>query len=141
MAATNARSGFGALLKRGDGGGTEVFTTIGEVVNIGAIETGLDTVEATHMESPSAHKEWIPTLLDAKEISVELNYLPGDTQQNNLRSDMFNRTLRNFQCTIPGSAKVVSFAAYVTNLGPAFPHDGKMTQTLNLRPNGVVTIA
>ena len=141
MAATNARSGFGALLKRGDGGSPEVFTTISEVANIGAVETSLDTVEATHMESPSAHKEYIPTLLDAKEISVELNYLPGDTTQNNLRSDLLNRTLRNFQCTIPGSAKVISFAAFVTNLGPMIPVDGKMTQTLNLRPNGVITIA
>ena len=141
MAATQARSGFGALLKRGDGGGTEVFTTVAEVVDIREVSTTLATVDATHMESPSGHMEKIATLLEAGGVSVELNYRPGDTTQNNLRADMLAKTLRNFQITIPGSSKVVSFAAFVTKAGPAFPHDNKMSQTIELTPSGVVTIA
>jgi len=137
---TGARSGFGALLKRGDGGGPEVFTTVAEVTNIGSVETRLSTVDATHMESADAHMEKIPTLLEAAEVSLELNYLPGDTTQNNLRNDMLNRTLRNFQITIPGSSKVVAFSAFVTQAGPAFPVDGKMTQNITLTPTGKITI-
>lgn len=138
---TGARSGFGALLKRGDGGSPEVFTTLAEVVNIGSVETRLSTVDATHMESADAHMEKIPTLLETGEVSLELNYLPGDTTQNNIRNDCLNRTLRNFQITIPGSTKIVSFAAFVTQVGPAFPHDGKMTQNVTLTPTGKATIA
>lgn len=141
MAATAARSGFGALLKRGDGGSPEVFTTVAEVVNIGAVETRMNLADATHMESPDQHMERIPTLLESSDISLELNYLPGDTTQTNLRNDVMNRTLRNFQITIPGSSRVVSFSAFVSQIGPAFPHDGKMTQNVTLAPNGKITIA
>lgn len=141
MATTAARSGFGALLKRGDGGSPEVFTTVAEVVNIGAVETRMNLADATHMESPDQHMERIPTLLESSDISLELNYLPGDTTQTNLRNDVMNRTLRNFQITIPGSSRVVSFAAFVSQIGPAFPHDGKMTQNVTLAPNGKITIA
>jgi len=141
MATTAARSGFGALLKRGDGGSPEVFTTVAEVVNIGAVETRMNLADATHMESPDQHMERIPTLLESSDISLELNYLPGDTTQTNLRNDVMNRTLRNFQITIPGSSRVVSFSAFVSQIGPAFPHDGKMTQNVTLAPNGKITIA
>ncbi|RJP21675.1 MAG: hypothetical protein C4529_07040 [Deltaproteobacteria bacterium] len=141
MAVTSARSGFGALLKRGDGGAPEVFTTVAEVVNIGETKTRLATVDATHMESPDQHMEKIPTLLESGDVTLELNYLPGDTTQNNVRNDCLNRSLRNFQITIPGSAKIVSFSAYVTECGPAFPHDGKMTQNVTLTPTGKVSIA
>jgi len=141
MATTAARSGFGALLQRGDGGSPEVFSTVAEVVNIGAIETRMNLADATHMESPDQHMERVPTLLESSDVSLELNYLPGDTTQNNLRNDCLNRTLRNFRVTIPGSAKVVSFAAFVSQVGPALPHDGKMTQAITLSPNGRVTIA
>lgn len=138
---TNARIGFGALLKRGDGLTPETFSTVAEVVNIGAIESRLGTTDATHMESANAHMEKIPTLIESGDITCELNYLPGDTSQGLLRSDLMNRSLRNFQITIPGSSKVASFAAYVTALGPALPHDNKMTQSLTLTPTGMVTIA
>ena len=141
MAVTGARSGFGALLKRGDGGGTEVFSTVAEVVNIGDVSSTLGTADATHMESPDRFMEKIPTLFEQQPVSVELNYLPGDTSQNLLRADHLAATLRNFQITIPGSVKVVSFSAYVTKAGPAFPHDNKMTQTIELTPSGKANIA
>lgn len=139
--ATGARSGFGALLKRGDGGSPEAFSTVSEVVNIGRVGTTLQTTDATHMESADQHMEKIPTMLESGAVTADLNYLPGDTSQNNLRNDMLNRTLRNFQITIPGSAKIVSFAAYVTEMGPEFPHDNKMTQQVTLTPTGKITIA
>lgn len=141
MPATTVRSGFGALLRRGDGGGPEVFTTVAEVTNIGAVGTKLNTVDATHMESDFAHMEKIPTLLESAEISLDLNFLPGDTTQTNLRADCMNRVLRNFQITLPGSAKVLSFAAYVTQIGPMIPLDGKMSQAVTLTPNGRINLA
>lgn len=141
MAATGAKAGFGALLKRGDGGGPEVFTTVAEVVDIGKVGTTLATVDATHMESPDTHMEKIPTILESGAVNVSLNYLPGDTTQNLLRSDCLARSLKNFQITIPGSSKVVSFAAYVTEVGPTFPHDNKMAQDVVLTPTGKITIA
>lgn len=141
MATTSARYGFGSLLKRGDGGSPEVFTTVAEVVNIGEITTKLNVADATHMESDDAHMEKIPTLLESGDISVELNFLPGDTTQTALRNDMLNRAKRNFQITISGSAKTLTFAGYVTSHGPAIPHDGKMTLSVTLTPTGKVTLA
>ena len=141
MAATSARSGFGSLLKRGDGGGPEVFTTVAEVVNIGGISTRLNTADATHMESPDGWMEKIATLLEAAEVQLDMNFLPGDTTQSLLRSDQTNRTLRNFQVTVPGSSKVFAFAAFVGEISPAFPPDNKMAQSLTLTPSGPITFS
>lgn len=139
--ATGARAGFGALLKRGDGGNPEAFTTIAEVTNIGEVTTKLNVVDATHMESADAHMEKIPTILESGDITVDLNFLPGDTTQTALRNDAMNRSLRNFQITVPGTAKVFSFSAYVTSIGPAIPHDGKMVQSVTLTPTGKIVFA
>jgi len=137
--ATSARSGFGSLLKRGDGGSPEVFTTVAEVVDIGEVSITQATADATHMESSGRFMEKIPTLLEAGAVSVILNYLPGDSTQSSLRADMIAGVSRNFQITIPGSSKVIAFAALVTKAGPTITHDGKMTQTIELTPTGVQT--
>lgn len=139
--ATGARSGFGSLLKRGDGATPEVYTTVAEVVDIGEVSITQATADGTHMESAGRFMEKIPTLLEAGSVSVSLNFLPGDTTQNLLRADMVAGTTRNFQITVPGTSKVLAFAAIVTKWGPSIPHDGKMTQTIELTPTGVSTFA
>lgn len=142
MAATSARIGFGSLLKRGDGGSpTEVFSTIAEVVSLSGIGSKLGTVDATHMESPDRFMEKIPGILESSEVSVELSFLPDDTSHGLLRADHLAATKRNFQITIPGSAKVWSFAAFVSQFEVSQPHDGKMSASLVLTPTGKKTLA
>ena len=93
--ATAAKSSHATLLKIGDGGGSEVFTTIAEVLDIDGPGLELATEEVTNHDS-GGRREYIGTLLDSGEIEFELNYFSHSTHDS-LRTDQTNKTVRNFQ--------------------------------------------
>ena len=65
---SDAISGYGTLLKRGDGGAPEVFTTVPEVGSISGPSMETDEAEVTSHSSAAsgAFKEFILTLLCPK---------------------------------------------------------------------------
>lgn len=139
-----ARSSFGTLLKIGDGGGSEVFTTIGEVRDISGPAMALGTEEVTSHDSASGFREYIPTLLEGGEVSFTINFTAASTQgfSGGLYTSMTNKTLRNFQLVIPtASAKTCSFAAYVTAFPLNLPVEGAITADITLQISGAVTWA
>lgn len=137
MSTTQGTSGFGTLLKIGDGGGTEVFTAIAEVKSISGPSLSLETIDATHMSSPSGHREILPSFKNAGEVSFDVNFLPGVGTQASLFTDWTNRTLRNFQLAFPdGNSTVWSFAAYVTNLSVNAPMDDVLGASVTLSISG-----
>lgn len=139
MARSQARSGFGLQLWRGDGATpTEVFTKVPEVTDVQNVGVKvLETVESTHMESDNGYKEYIPTLKDEGEMTCDVNWLIGNAVQNSLATDFENRTLRNFRLILPGAGKRLEGAAFVTNISSAVPRDGKMTRTFTLKKSGL----
>ena len=76
MAASVATSGFGTLIKIAHVLSPTVFDTIAEVTGITGPGEKMDTIECTHMESPSAYKEYLPSLLDAGEVSFDFSWFP-----------------------------------------------------------------
>lgn len=71
MAATVGTSGFGTLLKVGDGASpTEAFTAIAEVKSISGPSMSMETIDATHMESPSGYREILPSFRNGDRKSV-----------------------------------------------------------------------
>ena len=142
MAATQAKSGFGTLFQRGDGATpTEAFTTVAEVTSISGPRETLEFVDATHMESPNAYREKIPTLLNSGQVTIGQQWLAGDTSQNNLRLDMRNRVKRNFRILPPGSGKKITFSGLVVDVGREFPLDNKMTADVTIEVSGPVEIS
>jgi len=142
---TSAKIGYGVLLKVGNGATPEVFTAIAELTNISGPGLTLDAVEATHTESPNAYREYIAGLLDGGEISLEVNFLPGNATHaiaTGILGDHQNRTMRNFQVVWPdGSSTTWSFAALVTKAEPTAPLDNRMTMALTLKISGKPTLA
>lgn len=114
--ATKAKSTKALKLQRGDGGGTEVFTTIGEVTNIKGPSEKVDQLEVTSFDS--AAKEYIGGLSDGGEISFDTNFVGNDVQQQGLRTDLRAGTLRNFKIILNDHATTpttITFAAIVTS--------------------------
>ena len=138
MARTQARGGFGLQLWRGDGATpTEVFTKVEEVTDISPVGAkSLDTVEVTHMESDDGYKEYIPTLKDSAEMTVDTNWLVGNASQAGVVTDFENRTLRNFRIVLPGTGKRLEGAGFVTNLSPTAARDGAMKRTFTIKATG-----
>lgn len=141
---TSAISSFGTLVKKGDGGSPESFTTIAELLDIEGPEMELDTEEATSHSSTDGWAEYIGTILDAGEMSFEVNYVPTNATHNattGLIKDMTARTKRNFQLVFPDSGNTTwSFTALVTGVSPAMPVRGKLTGKISLKITGKPTL-
>lgn len=136
-------SGFGTLLKIGDGGGTEVFTTIAEVYDIGGPSMSTDTIDVTNHSSPSAVREFVASLTDAGEVTFSVNFLPTNPTHNpstGLIRDMLNRTKRNFQLVWPDTAHTTwQVRALITAFEPSAPIDDKLSADVTLKVDGVPT--
>jgi hypothetical protein len=136
-------SGFGTLLKIGDGGGTEVFTTVAEVRNIDGPAMATDTIEITNHSSPSAVKEFIASLTDTGQITLTVNFLPTNATHNpttGLIRDQIARNKRNFQLVFPDTAHTTwQVAAYVTAFQTHMPTADALTADVTLKVSGVPT--
>ncbi|MGE5553295.1 MAG: phage tail tube protein [Betaproteobacteria bacterium] len=143
---SNAISAFGTLLKIGDGATpTENFTTIAEVTNISGPGFALETAEATSHSSPGGWREYIATLLDAGEVTFDINFLPTDPTHGystGLLRDMVNRTKRNFKLVFPDASNTTwTFAAFVTGFEPSEPIDDKLSASVTLKITGQPILA
>jgi predicted secreted protein len=130
-----------AFLASGANGG-EAFTTVAEVTNIGGPSLSLDTVDATHMTSTNAWREFIATLKDGGEVTLDINYVPEDSTHVGVWTDMSNRTLRNWQVVWPNAAVTTwSFAAFVASFEPGAAVDDKLSASIGLKISGQPTLA
>lgn len=136
--ATSARSSHGTLLKVGDGGTpTEVFTTIAEVKDISGPSLTLNTEEVTSHDS-NGWKESIPTLLEAGEVSFDINY-SKQTTQTYLRSAQAARTRLNFQIVWPlVPTETASFSGLVTGFEFSAPVEGILTASVTIDISGQI---
>lgn len=142
---SSAKSSFGTLLKIGDGGGTEVFTTIAEVKDISGPELSLNVADVTNHSSTGGWKEKLGTILDGGTVKFDVNFIPTAATQgvsSGLLLDLGNRTKRNFKIVFPdGSNTTWTVSALVVAFTPASPVDGAMTASITLDITGQPTIA
>lgn len=130
-----------AFLTGGSAGG-ETFTTVAEVTGLGGPSEALELIDATHMESPSGYREYIPSLKDSGEISVDLNFLPADTNQGGLRDDLVARELRNWQLVWTDTGGTTySFSGYVTAVEPKASIDDKLSASATIKVTGPITVS
>lgn len=122
--------------------GTEVFTTVAEARSFSGPQFTQDVIEVTHMESPNAYREYIASLLDAGELSFDVNFT-NVAAQTNLILDLEARVRRNFQLIAVMSTGTVtwSFASLVTNFEPDFQIEEAIAAAVTLKITGPVTRA
>lgn len=142
---SNAVSSFGSLLKIGDGAGTEVFTTIAEVMDITGPSISLDTEEVTSQTSANGYDEHIGTILRGGDVTFDINYGPTDgthDETTGLISVMNAKSLNNFQLVMTDAGTTTwSFAALVTGFEPAMPVAGALRASVTLKISSKPTLA
>lgn len=140
---TLARSGFGTLLKMGDGGGPEVFTAIAELTNVTTPAFTRATIDATHHTSPGGVREFIANLIDPGEVTLTVNWIPSSPTQDQttgLLKAALDGVTRNWQLVIPSSPAVTwNFKAFVTAFTGATPMDDKMSASVTMKVSGLPT--
>lgn len=138
-------SSFGTLLKLGDGGSPEQFTTIAEVKDISGPALALDTEDATSHSSTGGWEEVVPTVLRSGEVTFDLNFAPTHATHNpatGLIADMVNRVRRDFQLVFPDAGHTTwQFSAYVTGFEPSAPVAGVLGAAVTLKVTGQPTLA
>jgi hypothetical protein len=140
---TQAIAAFGTLLKVGDGGTPEAFTTILHCRNITPPGITSNLEDATAHDSTNGWTEVKPTLIDGGDVKVEIEYVPTAATHNattGIIADQINRTLRNFQLVYPGGV-TWSFAAYVKQFAPKAPVKGLLVSDITLTISGQPTLA
>jgi len=142
---TSAIAAYGTLLKLGDGGTPENFTTIAEVRDIGGPELGADVVDVTSHDSPGAWEEVIETIKRSGSVTFGINYIPtGATHDatTGLIAVYEAKTLNNFQLVFPdGAVTTWTFAAFVNAITPAAPVAGELSASITLKLSGQPTLA
>lgn len=140
MAETQAKIGYGTLLKFGDGASPESFTTVAEVINIDGPGLSRSIPEATHMESPDGYREYLAGLKDGEEVTVECNFLPGNATQDpstGVLSFFESGARKNWQVVWPFSPAVTwEFSGIVTGFQPTTPVDDKITLSVTIKVTG-----
>lgn len=138
---TAAKAGKGLKLQRGDGGGSEVFTTIAEVLNVSS-NPSRAMLEATSMDSASA--EFVPGMPDAGQLTFTCRWVDSNAQQQGLYTDMGNGTLRNWKVipnnhSVEASRSTRTFSGYVAEIGEEFEFNGVAARNVTIRVTGAIT--
>jgi predicted secreted protein len=132
---SNAVAAYGTLIKRGDGGAPEVFTTIAEVKSISGPNMSSDVIDVTTHSSASSGpwREKIASLIDPGELSFDINLIPADTAHINLRNDFVNRTKRNFKIVFPDvGATTWTIEGIITSYEVEAPTDDVLSASITI---------
>lgn len=120
---SNAKFGYGTLVKMGDGGSPETFTAIAELrgdISLPGMES--DEIEVTtHNNAVNGRaKEKIPGLIDPGTLEFEVNYIATDATHIALRQAMYSQTKKNFQLLSP-TGDLTTLSGYVLSMPRTYP--------------------
>ncbi len=118
---TAAQVGYGAAFSVGTGlPGAYVYTQIAEVKDIKPSGFTVGEEDVTTLGSPSATREFVPTLVEGGTVEISGNYI-ADTTQTQLETLAKARTIFPFQFAFPlSTSKNVtrSGLCFITKLAP-----------------------
>lgn len=129
----------GTQLEHGDTATPTNFTTIAEVLKISITGSKADLPDVTNMDSPTAYREFLATLLDAGDIDLECNFVPGNATQHTLESDFDAQVNAPYRIVLPQSLGQATFNGFVSSRDFALPIDKQGTRTVKIKITGAMT--
>ncbi len=130
-------SAFGTTLKIGT-------TAIAEILDVSGPSLSMDTIDVTHHASPEAWREYVAGLLDAGEVSFDINYVPTAATHKNASGGLLyllaTRASQAFTLTFP-DATAWTFNGFVTGFEPSAPVDDKLSASITIKLTGKPTLA
>ena len=137
---SSALKSQGTTFGVGDAASPEVFTTIADVVTIEGPSLSAEAIPVTDLSS--ARAQYIDGLPDEGEVTLELNFIPGNTQHAALRTDLNAGTSKNYRITFTDSpATTWTFPALVTAApSPSSAVNDKLTGSVTLRLTGATAL-
>jgi len=143
MPASAAFSGYGTTFEIGNasGGTSSTWIEVGEVKKIELSGDKVDLDDVTHMQSPDARREYIPTLIDDGDLSIDANFIPDDAGQIELKTARDARSKRDFRITLPLSLGVYAAEGYVVGFTRPLFHDKGSPLSAKVKITGALDLA
>lgn len=139
--ASAAQAGRSTLLQYEVGTASPaVWQTISEIKKMSFTGSKLDLADVTNVQS-GTYREFLPTLLDAGEISFEGNYIPGDSTQDVLNTAFTNALKQNFQVLFPNGNGNIQFAGFVVSVERTIEVDKALTIAGRIKITGPITLS
>lgn len=139
MSATRAKCMAGTQVSFASVDSPAVFTHLGEITNITKTGQKLETDDATNHDSTSGYREYIGTIKDGGEWTLDYNFVPADAGQAALSSRFEAKKAINWRIELPNNDGTFTFAALVTEFGNfALPVDKRSSSSLKLKVTGPV---
>lgn len=134
MAATAAMIGYGSTFALKATGDVD-FVDLAEVTNITPPSDSIDVIDATHMASPNATREFILGLNDPGECSMEMNFIPGSAADTKIQAVRNARERVQGRITWP-NRWTWTFDGIMTAYTPTAQAADKMSATLTFKVTG-----
>lgn len=135
MTATGARIGYGSKFYIESDDSPGVYTELAEVNHITPPSDKIDVIDATHMSSPNATREFILGLNDPGECSFDMNFIPGSAADDRIQEVREARAVVSCRIRFP-NAVTWTFDGILTGYEPAVPTADKMTATVTFKVTG-----
>lgn len=129
----------GTQLEHGDTATPPNYTTIAEITKIDITGSKADVPDVTNMDSPTAYREFLATLIDAGEINIECNFVPGNAPQQVLEADFSAQVNAPYRIVLPNSLGEATFNGFVVSRDFAIPIDKQATRTVKIKITGPMT--
>jgi hypothetical protein len=130
------------LLQRGDGGGTEVFTTVAFVKDFDFPKLSRDAIETTSHSSGGVEEAAPSGILKSGDVSFEIVYDAANVTHDaavGLHADLITATLHNWKIVLT-NGKTWKFAGFITKFEPKAPVHGVYTAGCSIKVTGAVTV-
>ena len=128
----------GTILQRGDGAGPpEVFTAVPDVISIAGPDSTKAEIDVTDLASVA--KEFKGGLADYGRMTVELNYIPGNTVHTAMRNDFASAAspVRSWKLLFVND-KQWDFSGYVASFPGNTATDSVQKSSMVIRLTGAV---
>ena len=136
MPVTSAVAGFGTLIQWNT-------VNLAEISAISGPSMKVDTIDVTHYASPDKFREYVVGLIDGGEVTIEGNFITGDTLgQVAFTTDFYALTKREVIITGPTAAAfTLTFDALITAFEPDYAMDGRLGFTATLKVSSKPVLA
>ena len=140
---SSAFLGKGSQFQIEDSPGSGTWTTIAEALSIDGPDIQGSEVDVTNMDSPGLNREFIPGLTDPGGVDVSCNWIPSNSLQQQLLTDLQANppTVRNYRIRLAQLTPVrgLSFSGFIISAPVQIPVDSQARISFRVRATGVVT--
>jgi len=135
---SNSLESQGMLFQIGDAASPEVFTSIAEVTSISGPGGSAAVIDTTDLNSTAKEKRM--GLSDEGQVTLDIMYIPANTQHALLRTRRASRVLTNFKIIFTDSpATTWSFSGYVLGFTVNNAVDATTNASVTIEVSGSIT--